>query len=91
MPTEVSLELFWDLLQRSGVISEEELEPLRSEYAKDLVHLDTAAKVSDDLVARNLLTRWQAEMLLQGRHKGFFLGPYRLLGLLGKMKFYFVN
>ena len=84
MPTEVSLELFWDLLQRSGVISEEELEPLRSEYAKDLVHLDTAAKVSDDLVARNLLTRWQAEMLLQGRHKGFFLGPYRLLGLLGK-------
>ena len=84
MPNEGSLESFWDLLGRSGVIPDDKFEPLRSEYVQELVHLDTPAKVADDLVARNQLTRWQGDMLLQGRHKGFFLGPYRLLGLLGK-------
>ena len=27
---------------------------------------------------------WQTEKLLQGKHKGFFLGSYRLLRPLGK-------
>lgn len=84
MPTELELESFWDLLRRSAVIAEEEFEPLRSEYVKELANLDTAEKVADDLVVRCQLTRWQADMILQGRHKGFFLGPYRLLELLGK-------
>lgn len=30
-----------------------------------------------------LVTEWQAEKLLQGRHKGFFLGNYKLLRHLG--------
>lgn len=84
MPTELPLESFWDLVEKSGVIREEELHPLREEYSRDYEQLDTASKVADDLVARGLLTRWQANMLLQGRHKGFFLGPYRLLDILGK-------
>src|SRR5262245_49046972 len=45
--------------------------------------LDDPRKIADELVARNLLTRWQADKLLQGRHKGFFLGKYRLLSHLG--------
>lgn len=84
MPTEIAIESFWNLLQRSGVIHENNLGTLREEYEHDLAHLDGAKKVADDLVARELLTRWQADMILQGRHKGFFLGPYRLLDLLGK-------
>ena len=36
------------------------------------------------LVRRGALTKWQADKLLQGRHKGFFIGRYRLLSLLGK-------
>ena len=78
------LESFWHLVKRSGVIAEEQLHPLCDEYKQNFSHLDTANKVADDLVARELLTRWQADMLLKGRHKGFFLGPYRLLDLLGK-------
>jgi len=35
------------------------------------------------LVAAKLLTDWQVEQLRKGRHKGFMLGKYRLLGLLG--------
>ena len=84
MPTEMALDSFWDLIQRSGVISEEDSQTLRREYEQDFPNLDTASKIADDLVAREHLTRWQADMLLQGRHKGFFLGPYRLLDLLGK-------
>src|SRR5262245_19394591 len=45
--------------------------------------MDDARRIADELVARNLLTRWQADKLLQGRHKGFFLGKYRLLSHLG--------
>ena len=30
-----------------------------------------------------LVTEWQADKLLQGRHKGFFLGNYKLLRHLG--------
>ncbi|WP_437187547.1 protein kinase domain-containing protein [Planctomicrobium sp. SH668] len=36
------------------------------------------------LIKTNLLTEWQATKLLQGKHKGFFLGKYKLLRLLGK-------
>ena len=32
---------------------------------------------------RKLLTRWQCDRLKEGRHKGFILGKYKLLGLLG--------
>ena len=84
MPAGLPLESFWDLVKRSGVIAEEQLQPLGEEYKQNVSHLDTSDKVADDLVARELLTRWQADMLLKGRHKGFFLGPYRLLDLLGK-------
>ena len=35
------------------------------------------------LIAAGLLTRWQSDNLLKGRHKGFFLGKYKLLGHLG--------
>jgi serine/threonine-protein kinase len=35
------------------------------------------------LTEAGLLTRWQIEQLLKGRYKGFTLGKYRLLRLLG--------
>ena len=40
-------------------------------------------KLAEYLVAKKLLTRWQADKLLEGRHKGFFLGKYKLLDHLG--------
>jgi serine/threonine protein kinase len=36
------------------------------------------------MIEQGVITRWQAEKLLQGKHKGFFLGPYRLLDMLGR-------
>lgn len=40
-------------------------------------------QLADQLVEKELLTRWQADKLLEGRHKGFVVGKYRLLGHLG--------
>jgi serine/threonine-protein kinase len=40
--------------------------------------------VARELVARGLLTKFQAEQLLAGRTGGFFLGPYRILDQLGQ-------
>ncbi len=42
-----------------------------------------ARELADRLVDRELLTRWQADKLLEGRHKGFTVGKYQLLGHLG--------
>ncbi|MFV0443656.1 MAG: serine/threonine-protein kinase [Planctomycetaceae bacterium] len=43
-----------------------------------------AHEIADELVRRNLITRWQAGKLLQGKFKGFVLGRYRLMELLGR-------
>ena len=43
-----------------------------------------AKRLAVFLVKRGELTTWQAEKLLVGKHKGYSLGKYRLLGLLGK-------
>jgi eukaryotic-like serine/threonine-protein kinase len=40
--------------------------------------------LADELVERDALTRWQADMLMQGKHRGFHLGPYRILRPLGQ-------
>ena len=40
--------------------------------------------LASDLVKAGLLTGWQAEKILAGRCRGFRLGSYNLLGLLGK-------
>ena len=39
--------------------------------------------IAEFLISQELLTRWQANQLLRGRYKGFFLGKYVLLSHLG--------
>jgi eukaryotic-like serine/threonine-protein kinase len=43
----------------------------------------TAEALASALVARGLLTEWQAQKLLVRRYKGFFLGRYKLLEQIG--------
>lgn len=45
--------------------------------------LDDPMKVAGAFVRDGLLTQWQADKLLHGKHKGFWLDSYRLLGHLG--------
>ncbi|MHB8897824.1 MAG: serine/threonine protein kinase [Thermoguttaceae bacterium] len=54
-----------------------------TDFAKESTPKLEAGQLADRLVEQQLLTRWQADKLLEGRHKGFVVGKYRLLGHLG--------
>jgi len=65
------------LLRKSGVVPPDRL--------ADLPELpDDPRKAAAVLVERGLLTRFQAQQLLAGRHKGFRVGAYAILDLLGR-------
>jgi serine/threonine protein kinase len=77
---------FLELCQRCGLVEETLLAAaVREVTAGSNGKLpDTPEELADRLVDANLLTRWQADNLLQGKHKGFFLGKYKLLRHLGR-------
>lgn len=76
---------FCELLGRSGLLSAGEIaravEELKS--AKAAGGEPSGAEIADYLVRTGRLTPWQAEQLLQGKYKGFFLKNYKLLTHLG--------
>ena len=85
MAVKIAIESFLAVVQRSNLIPPEQLQPLVEEFQKQRPNRSQdARKLADFLVARKTLTAWQAEKLLQGKHKGFLLGKYRLLSLVGK-------
>jgi eukaryotic-like serine/threonine-protein kinase len=76
-------ESFVAVLKRSGLVDEGALGQALAEYQAQAGE-PSAKGFSRVLIERKLITSWQAEKLLQGKHKGFFLGKYKLLRLLGK-------
>ncbi len=79
----LSVESFVAIIKQCGLIDGELLKKHWKELKEAGVPLAEPRQIADEFVNRKLLTRWQADKLLQGRHKGFFLGKYRLLSLLG--------
>jgi serine/threonine-protein kinase len=67
-------------LRRSGLLTDEQIDGF---LAQPLTSPDDPAALSQSLLDANLLTAWQRDKLLEGRHKGFFLGKYRILSQLG--------
>ena len=84
MPAELDIDSFWERLRRSRLVPADDLEGIQRECKAQTTYLTSARSTADQLVDRELLTRWQADMLLKGKHKGFILGSYQLLDLLGK-------
>ncbi len=74
-----------ELIKRSRLLADDELAKaldwVRAERGGELPA--DAGAVADQLVQGEYLSRWQADNLLAGRHKGFRLGSYRLLRHLG--------
>ena len=83
MADEMSVESFWDILQKSGLLSEERFRQLMVELRGGASKLRSSHDLADELTRRGVLTEWQANMLLRGKYRGFHLGPYRILGILG--------
>ena len=72
---------FLAVVRRSGLVEEAKLAPLVAAWVG---HAGPPPEpMLAALVDAGVLTRWQIDQLLKGRYKGFTLGKYRLLKLLG--------
>jgi serine/threonine-protein kinase len=78
------MDSFLAVAKRSDLVSAEQLQKLLESYRHGGGDGEDARGFSDYLVKQKALTGWQADKLMQGKHKGFFLGKYKLLSLLGK-------
>jgi eukaryotic-like serine/threonine-protein kinase len=81
----MTIDSFLDLVRRSGLVEKDQLNAAIADLQKDSggVLLADTDLVAKKLVESGLLTRWQRDNLFEGRHKGFFLGKYKLLDHLG--------
>jgi len=80
----ISAESFLSLIQQSGLVEPDRLQREVDDLEDQGLNVAEASLLAASLIKRDLLTEWQAEKLLRGKHKGFTLGKYRLRRLLGK-------
>ncbi|MEM6799400.1 MAG: serine/threonine-protein kinase [Planctomycetota bacterium] len=75
-----------ELIKRSGLVDDDRLQSfIEKETARGGGALtDDQDALAARFVEVGLLTDWQSEKLLAGRHKGFKLGKYKLLDQIGK-------
>jgi serine/threonine-protein kinase len=83
MAIKLTIDSFLAGVRQSGLVEESRLDEALRALPRS-VALENAQAAADALIAARLITRWQAGKLLQGKFKGFVLGRYRLLELLGK-------
>ena len=80
-----TVDRFIENIERSCLIGKEELgQALASIKRSEPAAFDERELLALRFIQDGLLTRWQCDNLLQGKYKSFFLGPYRLLRLLGR-------
>ena len=70
-------------VKQSGLIEPARVDVLMGEFQQGGIDCTDSCAIATAMVDRKALTEWQSDKLLQGRHKGFILGRYRLLSLLG--------
>jgi eukaryotic-like serine/threonine-protein kinase len=84
--TNVTANKLLDLVRRSGLVDEAKLtsflNKVTAEHGEAV--LEDQPRLAELMVEFGLVTRWQADKLLAGKHKGFRLGKYKLLGEIGK-------
>ena len=75
---------FIAILERSGIVAPEELEPALETLDKNTIDQPAGLdQLKRHLVESGLITEWQCKKLSAGKYKGFFLGKYKLLRHLG--------
>ncbi|HTU20466.1 MAG TPA: serine/threonine-protein kinase [Gemmataceae bacterium] len=80
MPAPATIDAFLEVLDKSGLV---EGERLRLFLQQNSGLSATPRKLASRLVAAGLLTQFQAEQLLLGKHRGFSIGKYRILERIG--------
>ena len=80
MPIQANRDSFLRNLQQSGLLSTRDFRKV----VDHLADLQSPRAIARALVDWGMVTKFQAEMLLVGRARGFFLGPYKILDQLGQ-------
>ncbi|MDO4573681.1 MAG: serine/threonine-protein kinase [Planctomycetia bacterium] len=82
----IVLDDYLTMLQKSRLFEDKaEIEGYLASWRADegTTDPDSVPSFSDWLVANDHVTRWQADNILAGKYKGFFLGQYKLLRSIG--------
>ncbi len=74
---------YLSLVKKSGLVAPDQLARFINDVKREEGAPPDDKMLGNLLVAAGLVTPWQNDKLQAGRHKGFFLGRYRLLTLLG--------
>jgi len=86
MGKQVPFDTYLQALQQSGLLSKEQLARVLGDFKKRTetkTELRTVPVLAKFLIDSKLITAWQNDKLVEGKHKGFFLGKYKLLGHIG--------
>jgi serine/threonine-protein kinase len=75
---------FLATVRKSGLVEPDRLQKALIDFESAGGDVQDGVAIAEFLIGRQLISKWQAEKLLQGKHKGYFLGKYRLISLLGK-------
>jgi len=78
-----TISTFAEALKKSRLLSEDQIQARMKEFQDASVDLSDPKSLAQAFVASEDITKWQADKLLSGKHKGFFLGKYKLLGHIG--------
>ncbi len=84
MSIKLTAESFLTGIKQSGLADPQAIETLIKTLRGEGVDIGNSAAVAAAMIAKGTITPWQSEKLLQGKFKGFILGRYKLLNLLGK-------
>jgi serine/threonine protein kinase len=81
----LSAENFIDYVERSGLVEEDllakSLEAFKAKHGGTLP--EDSELVANHLINANLITQWHADKIQDRKYKGFRLGKYKLLRLIG--------
>lgn len=77
-----SVDEFLDTVQASGLVSDTELRSWRGRRGRG----HDAKSVAKEMILSGLLTKYQANRLLEKKHRGFVIGAYTILNLLEEGK-----
>ena len=80
----VALDLFLDTLRKSRLLPEETVAAEIARFKTAKPGRADAKAFAEALCRKRLLTVWQAQNLLAGKHRGYFVGSYTLQGMIGK-------